>query len=104
MLDELVQFAKKYHSGFAEFTDEQVWRFFYAVRKTTLLSFGAWGELVGFAIYREYPDNLYFYCVAFAGSRFENFRAIRAGLNGLTKKMIFWHDDNWMVHRCLLRL
>ena len=99
--DELVCFAKKNHRGFASFEDDQVRRFFQVVKNTTLVTQQN-GKIVGFAVYIERPEGLYFACIAIEKEARMNWRAVPIMmeiLEHLPDCPILWHDNKMRLHK-----
>lgn len=100
MLDELVQFAKERHKGFAGVDDERIRAFFENFKDTTLVTIED-NRIVGFAVYIDRPEGLYFFCMAGSGNKVQNLARIFSGMKKLPEdKLILWHDEKMRLHKC----
>ncbi|RKY11472.1 MAG: hypothetical protein DRP65_04215 [Planctomycetota bacterium] len=75
ILDELVDFAVKYHRGFEVAGKERAKIFLETVAATTIV-YQERGKILGFAIYFERNDKIVFFCIAVKKELEQNWRAI----------------------------
>ena len=80
-IDKLVRFARAHHKTFAQFSEADVERCFLHYAATTIVRQDAQGEITGFAMYGpKEGGGTEIVAIAAIGDRWENYRAIRAGL------------------------
>jgi len=74
-IDRLVDFARKYHGGFAQVTIDET-RLFFQIYAATTIVYQERGEILGFAVYTERDDNIVFVLIAVKKEGPQNWRAV----------------------------
>ena len=98
MLEELIEFAKRYHDGFTGATDAAIRRMFLTYKDSTLINQDEQGRIIGCAVYQEWPDCLNFICIIGnpENDPLRNITAMMDGRENLPAKPIVFFDEKTM--------